>query len=373
MTATLQSILDSGLDDYRQQHRLSAEQQRACGHIRQCRTEALGEVTDHCDQCPHEQTHYLSCRDRHCPQCQYQAIEQWQQRQSRQLIPVTYYHLVFTLPHELNGWIQLHPDLLYGLLFKITWQTLNTFAHDPRRLNGQAGMSAVLHTWAQNLTRHVHLHCLVPGGVVDDSGHFKAARGKHLFPVRALSRVFRGKFVSALRQCYQQGQLHRVTHTGEVDEVLNRLMAKDWVVYARNCMGQTQTIVEYLSRYTRRIAISDQRIVSVTKDKVTFTVRDNQHDGQKKLTSLSKSEFIRRFLQHVLPKGFMRVRHYGFLANAVREKRLQAIRKDIQADDTKGEAEREAVQPLSACRCPKCKIGHLIRTIRLPRPRLEGG
>jgi hypothetical protein len=225
--------------------------------------------------------HYLSCRDRHCPQCQYQAIEEWQQRQNQQLIPVSYYHLVFTLPHELNGWIQLHPRLLYGLLFRITWQTINTFAHDPKRLNGQAGMTAVLHTWAQNLTRHVHLHCLVPGGVVAEGGRFKPVQGHHLFPVRALSRVFRGKFVSALRQCQQQGQLHRVTHAGEVDSVLNKLMTKDWVVYARNCMEQSQTIVEYLSRYTRRIAISDHRIVSVTKDQVTFTVRDNQQVGKK--------------------------------------------------------------------------------------------
>src|SRR5699024_7975085 len=209
-------------------------------------------------------------------------------------LPVHYYHLVFTLPHELNGWVSLHPRIIYGLLFKVAWGTLDTFGHDPKRLGGQLGMSAVLHTWGQYLTRHVHLHCLVPGGALDDQGQWHAARSDYLFPVKALSRHFRGRMVSALRRAVQRGELHRVTRPGEVDAVLDSLMAKDWVVYTKACLNYTHTVVTYLARYTHRIAITNARLIDVDNRQVTFRVKDYRDHNRHKTVCLDGQTFVQR-------------------------------------------------------------------------------
>lgn len=237
--------------------------------------------------------------------------------------------MVFTLPHALNGWVEVHDKVLYALLFESAWATLRTFGAEPKRLGGQMGMTAILHTWGQNLSRHVHLHCLVPGGAYTDAGEWHSAKSTYLFPVRALSRHFRGGFVSRLRRTINAGQCERLTDDAEVNAMLDTLMHTDWVVYAKPCLNHTETVVDYLGRYTHRIALSDARLVGHEGEQVALRYKDYRDGGQHKVMSLSASELIRRYLLHVLPKGFMRIRHFGFLANCCRTKRLAQIRTAI--------------------------------------------
>jgi hypothetical protein len=375
----LQHILETHLADY--PHPIDAHRLKVCRHIVACRTETMGSAQYHFDHCDHERVSALACRDRHCPQCQYQATLAWRDRETQQLVPSTYYHLVFTLPHDLNGWVALHPRLMYRLVFAAVWHTLRTFAADPKRLGGQLGAVMVLHTWGQNLSRHVHIHCLIPGGVVEQDGHFKTTKGNTLFPVRALSRHYRGTVVSRLRQAVKAEELHRVTRPGEVDQMLDTLMSKDWVVYAKACLGRAEQVVDYLSRYTHRIALSDHRINRLENGQVTFNYKDTAHNGKARQMTLSAESFIGRFLLHVLPKGFMRVRHYGFLANSCRAKKLTLIRQSLaqekQAASTNASDDEGfptvAEKTFLIYRCPKCKLGRMKLVSRMPRPRLEGG
>lgn len=244
------------------------------------------------------------------------------------MLSVAYHHLVFTLPDTLNGWVQLHPDLLYRALFASVWATLKCFGEDPKRLGRQLGMTAVLHTWGQTLSQHVHLHCLVPGGVLTGQGHWKAAKSTYLFPVRALSRHFRGNLVSRLRHRFEAGELYRVT-AADADVRLDELMHKEWVVFSRPCETATRQVVNYLARYSRRTAISNQRILAMDEETVSFRYKDYGDGDRQKVMHLDHGEFIRRFLLHVLPKGLMRIRHFGYLANCCRAKRLTQIQAAI--------------------------------------------
>lgn len=352
---TIQTVLDRFADPLR----LDPRRRQVCRHLQTCRTTALGGQLLQCDACDGQQRWYHSCRDRHCPQCQGRASYQWAEWQHGQLLPVHYYHLVFTLPHELNGWVALHPEVIYGLLFKATWGTLQAFGRDPKRLGGQLGMSGVLHTWGQHLTRHVHLHCLVPGGALDEQGQWHATRGNYLFPVKALSRHFRGRMVSALRRAATRGDLHRVTRPGEVDAVLDSLMTKDWVVYTKACLNYTGTVVKYLARYTYRIAITNARLVNLDNGQVTFRVKDYRNNSRNKTVSLDGDAFVQRFLLHVLPKGLMRVRHYGFLANRCRREKLARIRQALAAPPPASESDT-AAPATTDYPCPRCRRGRLI-------------
>ncbi len=354
---TLQGIFEQYLDDYSQIHKLDANRLKVCDHLLACHTPALGGLHYQCDHCEHEVPLYHSCRDRHCPQCQQRASKQWRDKQQQAVLPVTYYHLVFTLPHELNGWVQLHPEVIYALLFKAVWKTLKAFGSDQKYLDGKLGMSAVLHTWGQTLSQHVHLHCLVPGGALDQDQHWHPAKSNYLFPVKALSRHYRGNFVSALRQCANRGELGRVTNKGEVDTVLNQLMQKDWVVYSKHCLKQTDSIIGYLARYTHRIAISNQRIIDINQNQVRFSYKDYR-DDQHKVMALYASEFIRRFLMHILPKGLMRIRHYGILANRCRKASIKIIRQILAAPAADNQASTVSESPTYPC--PKCRKGQLL-------------
>ncbi len=374
----MQRVLSRFMVGYQSSHTLTPIQAKVCHHIGLCRTEALGGQTVHCNQCAFEQTRYHSCRNRHCPQCQQQASAQWCESQCQQILPTAYFHLVFTLPHELNPWIQLHPEVIYSLLFQSAWKTLKCFGADKKRLNGELGMTAVLHTWGQNLSQHVHLHCLVPGGALSEEG-WHAAKGHYLFPVRALSRHFRGAMVSAIRRAYQQNKLHRINDPRQVDERLNGLMKKAWVVYTKSYLTQPQTIVKYLARYSHKIAISDTRLQQVNDEQVTFRWKDYRDKDKRKLMSLTGEEFIRRFLLHVLPKGLMRIRHYGFLANRCRKAKLATIRALIEQRQAT-ENETSAVEKKSVngpntthCPCPKCKQGVLQVLAEIPARRIVGG
>lgn len=354
---TLQQLLQQHLDDYTQSHKLDSYRLKVCRHLLACQTPAMGGIQYQCEYCENSVPLYHSCRDRHCPQCQKRATRQWSERQQQAVLPVTYYHLVFTLPHALNGWVQLHPEVIYALLFKVVWKTLKAFGADRKRLNGQLGMTAVLHTWGQTLSQHVHLHCLIPGGALGDNRQWYPAKSNYLFPVRALSRHYRGNLVSALRKSAKSGKLSRITNINEIDTVLNQLMQKDWVVYSKHCLNRTDSIIGYLSRYTHRIAITNRRILSMDKDQIRFSYQDYR-DNRSKIMALDYSEFIRRFLMHVLPKGLMRIRHYGLLANRCRKASLKIIRKILIAPiQTKPEytAKEPATYP-----CPKCHKGQLI-------------
>jgi len=363
---TLQSLLQQHLGDYSEKHKLDSNRLKVCDHLLSCHTEALGGIQYQCEHCDSEIALYHSCRDRHCPACQQRATRQWCERQQQAVLPVSYYHLVFTLPHELNGWVQLHPEVIYALLFKSVWKTLKTFGADPKRLNGKLGMTAILHTWGQTLSQHVHLHCLVPGGALDNEQHWHTAKSNYLFPVKALSRHYRGNLVSALRQQASDGKLDRVTNDNEVDKMLDTLMQKDWVVYSKHCLNRTDSIIGYLARYTHRIAISNQRIIGMDQDQVQFHYKDYRDDRQK-VMALDSGEFIRRFLMHVLPKGLMRTRHYGILANRCRKQSLKIIRK-LLATPTPQKQQDDSNEAITYP-CPKCRKGQLIFKCKIePKP-----
>ena len=363
MSPGLQQVFTQHLEQYCEQHVLDGRRASVCQHILQCRTEVMGGFQLQCNRCEHSQPHYFSCRDRHCPLCQQRASEKWAQAQQQSVLPTTYYHLVFTLPHALNGWVQLHPEPIYAALFSAVWATLKTFGQDPKRLDGTLGMTAMLHTWGQTLIQHVHLHCLVPGGALTHDGQWKAARSNYLFPVRALSRHFRGSMVSRLRALLDAGKLYHVTSPAEADKLLDGLMATDWVVFSRPCEASTRQVVNYLARYSHRTAISNHRIQAVDDESVCFRYKDYQDHDKAKVMVLAHAEFIRRFLLHVLPKGMMRIRHYGFLANCCRRKKLQQIREAIEVavaqPTTEEQASRPSDQWLEEMPCPSCSLGRL--------------
>jgi len=372
---SLQAVMKKCLDDYRSTRSLTARQRQVCHHVLTCRTAALGGFALECDHCHDPVRLYHACRDRHCPRCQRQASEAWCERERAAVLPVTYHHLVFTLPHALNGWIGRNPRELYGLLFESVWATLSAFAADPRRLDGQLGMTAVLHTWGEALTRHVHLHCLVPGGALCARGRWRSARSTYLFPVRALSRHFRGGFVSRLRQAMERGELDRLD-PAQIDPLLDELMSTEWNVYSKPCLGHTETVVDYLGRYTHRVGLSDQRLHALDDGHVRLDCKDYRNGGAHQSLTLAGEELIRRFLLHVLPTGFMRVRHFGFLANRCRAQRLTAIRKAIEAEvpTTKTTAEAvAAAAPFDGYPCPKCRLGRLRIVAELAPGRLDGG
>lgn len=356
-------IVRQFLPAVRQQQALSPQQASACQNILNCHTAKLGGLDYVCDRCAHHFPRYHSCRCRHCPQCQQKASDNWVDKRMADVLPVAYFHLVFTLPHELNGWAQLHPALIYHLLFQSAWHTLNDYSQHNRQLQGQLGMTAVLHTWGQNLNQHVHLHCLIPGGAINEHG-FTSSRRTYLYPHRVLAKLFRGKMVSALRFAWETGQLPRITRSGEVDEILAGIMKKDWVIHTKPHLAKPETVVRYLARYTHRTAITLSRIKTVDDTGVCFQWKDYR-DGRHKMMHLKGHEFLRRFLLHVLPSGFMRIRHYGYLANRVRAEKLKTIRQwlkeeipDKPAQTTESSAPCVNA-PVWAEQCPKCQTGQL--------------
>lgn len=274
--------------------------------IMECRTSALGGHVDACTDCGTVRMSYNSCRNRHCPQCQGREREAWVQQRSEQLPGEGCFHVVFTLPAQLNALCIGHPKEMYDALFAAAWQTVTGMARNPAHLGAQAGMIAVLHTWGQQLTLHPHVHCIIPDGGVSLRGRWKSARGKgrYLFPVKAMASVFRAKFMA------------QITNMVPMDAAVRKqLFAQSWVVFAKAPMGNTRQIVEYLGRYTHRTAISNHRLVAVDNQNVTFQYKDYRQEGKSSLLTLTGVEFLRRFCLHILPKGYRRIRHYGILSN----------------------------------------------------------
>ena len=365
----LRTVLESSLHDYCHSHTLNPRQWQVCHHVLACRTEALGETRLKCDHCGQETHFYHACRDRHCPCCQRQASQEWCERQSAQVLDVAYYHVVFTLPEAINPWVEIHPEAIYDQLLKSAWETLRRFAADPKRLDGQLGATLVLHTWGQTLTRHLHVHALVPGGALTEQGTWNAARSTYLFPVRALSRYFRGHFVHSLRERYDSGELARIQDPKALKSMLDALMQKDWVVYSKPCLEYTGTVVTYLARYSHRIALSDTRLLDFHDAEVQLRYKDYRDSDRHKVLTLAAEELIRRFLLHVLPKHFVRIRRYGFLANRCRSAKLAQIRQAIgQAQQHTDETQSTEGEPYP---CPHCGQRRLrIVAILTPQGRL---
>ena len=301
--------------------------------IETCRTAALGGHRDTCDTCGAVQISYNSCRNRHCPKCQTLAKVRWLDARRAELLPVEYFHLVFTLPHTLNPLAQGNPRVLYSLLFQAVTDTLTTFGRDPRHLGGDLGGTAILHTWGQNLSQHLHLHCVVTGGALaPDGARWIAAPPGFLFPVRALATVFRGKYLDALRRAFAKGALRFAGSLAPLAEPaaftawLAQLRQPDWVVYAKRPFAGPAQVLEYLGRYTHRVALSNDRLLSLDDGIVRFRWKDYADGDRVKVMALDAEEFIRRFLLHVVPDGFVRIRHFGLLANRTRRAKLARCR-----------------------------------------------
>jgi hypothetical protein len=354
-------------EKYRKTHRLPASHQKVMRAISVCRTQELGGHLDRCDCCGFERPAYNSCRNRHCPKCQSLAKAQWLEKQTSELLPVGYFHLVFTLPHELNGLVLTHKKILLTLLFKAVSETLLEFGR--RRLGGTMGIIAVLHTWDQTLKDHFHLHCLVPAGALSlDHSRWINARRNFLFPVKALSRVFRGKFLDLLLKAQQRGKIE------EANNEIKASRQKNWIVYAKKPFGSPRTVLDYLGRYTHRVALSNDRILKVQKGLVTLSYRDRKDGDRKKTTTVEAHQFIRRFLLHVLPDGFMRIRHFGFLANRSKKHRLPQCRKLLDLDPALPDRPVESAKDLllkitgfDLSRCPYCHNGTMTVVGDLPR------
>lgn len=278
--------------------------------IEHCRTMAMGGHVDSCDACGHIRVSYNSCRNRHCPKCQSTQRERWIISREQDLLPVSYFHIVFTLPESLNQLCARYPVIMYNTLFHAAWETIQAFSIDPKHLGAEPGMISILHTWGQQLWFHPHLHCIVAGGGINRQGKWKQAKsdGKFLFPVKAMSRVFRGKFMEKLRKWAKSEGI------GLSASLVDNLYHHCWVVYAKQPFFGPQQVVEYLGRYTHKIAISNHRIKSIENGRVTFTWKDYRDGEKRKLMTLQADEFLRRFCQHILPGGYVRIRHYGFLS-----------------------------------------------------------
>ncbi len=325
-------------------------QARTLHALRKCRTAALGGHIDRCDKVSCNRLHlsYNSCRNRHCPKCQGHKKEQWIRARESELLKAPYFHVVFTLPDTLNELALYEPKKLYGLLFKTAWSVIRDFGANPKFMGAETGMIAILHTWGQNLSLHPHLHCIVPGGGMARSGKWRYAKNgggtRYLFPVRAMGKVFRALFVQGLRDTFELPT-----------DLYDTLFSKDWVVYCKRPFLGASQVIEYLGRYTHKIAIGNHRIKASGNDGVTFSVKDYRHGGKKSLLRLSDREFIRRFTLHILPKGFVRMRHYGILSSSKKKRLLPEIA--AQIGHVKITIKREALKHRL---CPVCGTGHLV-------------
>ncbi len=370
-------------DDYHRAHHPSTAQEAVLKHIADCRTAALGGHLEACDSCGHHRVSYNSCRDRHCPKCQNTARAEWLTQRLERLLPIPYFHVVFTIPAALNPLALRNKKAVFNILFAAASQALSTIARDDKHLGAQVGFTAVLHTWGQNLLFHPHLHCVVTGGgLAVDGVRWVAARQKYLLPVKVLGKLFRGKFLAALDHAFHHGDLDLSGSTAALSDpeawcrFKDGLYNKDWVVYAKAPFGGPEHVFRYLGNYTHRVAISNHRIVNIAAGKVTFRVKDYADGYKKKLLTLDAVEFLRRFLLHVLPKGFVRIRHYGLCASANVNSKLVTARRLLepsteaspppstepaQAEAPSWSERFLALTGIDVMACPACTTGRMVR------------
>jgi hypothetical protein len=349
---------DSFID--RNQNRISYQQLKVMRAITSCRTAALGGHIDRCTRCGHQAISFNSCRNRHCPKCQTQARERWLEQRERELLATSYFHVVFTLPGELSALVLQNQRLLYDLLFRTVAATLLEVAADPKHLGAEIGFFGILHTWGQNLLHHPHIHCAIPaGGLSPDRANWIRPRHCFFLPVKVLSRVFRGKFVAGLKRAFRR---HRLSLAGKLRHLaepkifaafLRTLFRKDWVVYAKPAFGGPTRVLRYLGRYTHRVAISNHRLLAFDGKRVTFRWRDYAHGNKQREMTVAAEEFIRRFLLHVLPRGFVRIRSFGFLANCHRKALLTECRRLLATPEPA--PEQSTIRDGATWSCPACQ------------------
>jgi hypothetical protein len=373
-------------NDYLKNKSLPHSHKKVMHHITVCRTAELGGHIEQCDSCGFKRNAYNSCRDRHCPKCQCLVKEKWLNDRKAELLPCGYFHLVFTVPHELNAIILCNKTVTLAILFAAVNETLQAFARDPQwRLEGQLGFIAVLHTWSQTLMDHFHLHCVVPAGVLSfDKNRWVPARESYLFKVQSLAKEFRKRYLKKLDRAFVDKKLifagntrlYRCRRTFKT--LIQLLFQATWIVYAKRPFAGPQQVLEYLGRYTHRVAISNNRIVSIENGKITFTYRDRKRNNAVKNMTLDADEFIRRFLLHVLPEGFMKIRYFGFLANTNKKKCIPLLRHLIDPKAQLPEKITETVQEMMlrltgvdiTC-CPRCQKGRMVKVRQLPEPTVD--
>ena len=344
---------------------INTYQLRTLSAIKHCRTAALGGHIDACTSCGTIRISYNSCRNRHCPKCQGKNREMWIQKRETELLPVPYFHVVFTLPDLLNPLAMHKPKEVFDTLFEASWDTVKTFGNDHKHLGAKTGMISILHTWGQTLTLHPHVHCIVPGGGLTDKGKWKNARseGKYLFPVKAMSKVFRAKYVEALKK--KMPDLDK--------QLVNDLFKKSWVVFAKRPFGNSKDVLEYLGRYTHKVAISNHRIINVDNSTVTFTYKDYRQGGKKLEMTLDGIEFIRRFAMHILPNRFVKIRHYGILSSTSKKVTIPTIL--LQITNKIAVFSRLIIaEDYNPKMCPCCKTETMITIENLPKrgpPKLQ--
>ena len=358
---------------------LGRVERRVMSAIELCRTAALGGHVESCEDCAHARVAYNSCRNRHCPKCQSATRERWLADRQADLLPVPYFHVVFTVPSEVAEIAFHNKAVVYAILFDAVATTLKAIAADPSHLGGEIGFLAILHTWGQALTHHPHIHCLVPGGALSSDGRWLSCRPNFFLPIHVLSRLFRRLFLERLQTAYASGRLRfsgklvEFEHANAFAAAIRKLRRKNWIVYAKPPFGSPEHVLAYLGRYTHRVAIANSRLVSADDTSVTFRWRDYRHGNAPRLMSLDPHEFIRRFLIHSLPDGFHRIRHYGFLANGCRRARLASIRQLLMLPAPTATQIDETTKQLphfDPTQCPCC--GGILRiAATLPRWRIE--
>ena len=369
-------------DAYRQNHRasMSAEQRRVMAAIEVCRTAVLGGHLERCDQCDYERNCFNSCRDRHCPKCQSLARAQWIEHRQAELLDCPYFHVVFTVPEEIAAIAYQNKEVVYEILFHSTAETLKTIAADPKHLGAEIGFFAVLHSWGQNLMFHPHLHCVVPGGGLSADGQrWVRCRARFFLSVRVLSRLFRRLFLERIEKAFNSGKLHffaSLEFLRDPQAFAARIAAAkehEWVVYAKRPFAGPQQVLDYVGRYTHRVAISNNRLIDIDNGHVKFHWKDYRDNSHIKVMDLEADEFIRRFLLHVLPEGFQRIRYYGFLANRDRRKKLALCRQllgmQTSSQTTSVKDYRQQYQELtgrSLTLCPRCLKGQMAIVESLP-------
>jgi hypothetical protein len=368
----VQDILSQYMGSYLKQHSLSSHTLKTVNALTKCRTSALGGHATICEDCGHMQMSYNSCRNRHCPKCQTLSKEQWIENQKHLLLNTGYFHVVMTVPDTLHHIILQNQSKCYAILFKSASETLKELANDKKYLGAQIGLTSILHTWGQNLMFHPHIHCIVPGGGLDKHGRWLHSRKKFFIPVKVLSRKFRGKFLHYLKQAFYTGvleffgQIKHLENPQEFENFLTPNYLKEWIVYCKPPFKTAATVVEYLGRYTHRVAISNSRIIKLEDGQVSFKWRDYKDHNKWKVMTVSAEEFIRRFLVHILPTGLMKIRHYGLLGNRNRTKKL-IICKTLTNTPIIEKVKMSAVSLIEkilgkkAFQCPCCNSEHLVR------------
>ena len=369
-------------EEYLTKYGASSHQRRVLRDVQNCRTAVLGGHVEQCDHCGHQKIAYNSCRNRHCPKCQGPVRARWMHARAAELLPVPYFHVVFTLPETFGPLALQNKTVVYDALFRAVGETLLEVAANPKRLGARIGFLAVLHTWGQNLMHHPHLHCVVPaGGLSSDGAAWVSGREDFFLPVRVLSRVFRGKFIAFLKQAISRGQLEYhgnlapLADPTMMERLLDQSVKNDWVVYAKRPFGGPQAVLKYLARYTHRVAISNRRLLQFENGQVTFSWKDYAQGNQQSTMTLDAVEFLRRFLLHVLPPSFVKIRYYGFMANRCRKQNLARCRTLLGNGPTVTVAEQtERTEPpagshdeLPKIRCPMCHEGCMRIIGRLER------